>query len=84
MFLPKKLGFIDVLSTVSQKLISQATLKTDFVVNNRPIVALRLSKEAYLMMLWHFVRGFIKMIVFQVIAGHWKSAYFSVMKYLDS
>ena len=49
---------------MDQKSTSQGTLKTDFGVNNKPILALKVSKEAYRMGLWQFVRVFINMITF--------------------
>ena len=50
-------------------------------MNNLPIFALKLSKEACWMWLRHSVRSFIKIICFWGTVGRWKSAYFSVMKY---
>ena len=63
--------------------ISQGPLKTDFGVNNGPILALTVSKEAYWIGLRHFVRFFIKMMGFQGAMSRWKSVYFSVMKYFE-
>ena len=57
-------------------MISKGTLKTDFGVNNQPILPLKEPKEANLMGLWHFARVFIKVTV-----GRWKLAYFSVMTF---
>ena len=41
---------------MAQKSISQGTLKTGFGVSNRPILALKVSNEAYWMGLRYFVR----------------------------
>ena len=49
---------------MAQKLISQGTLKSDSEINNGPILALKVSKEAYWMCLLHSVRLITKMIVF--------------------
>ena len=50
---------------MAQKSISQGTLKVDIGINNRPILALNVSKEAYWMRLRYSVRYFTKMIVFK-------------------
>ena len=43
---------------MAQKSISRGAFKTDFGVNDWPILALKVSKEAYWMRLKHFVRDF--------------------------
>ena len=68
---------------MAQKLISQGTLKTDFGIgiNNGPILALEMSKEAFWVWLPHYVRSFTKIIDFHGTVDRFKSRYFSVMKY---
>ena len=50
---------------MTQKSLSQGTVKSDFGINNRPILALKVSKDAYCKGLLHFVRFFSKLLGFK-------------------
>ena len=47
---------------MAQKSISEGTLKTDIGINFQSILALKVSKEANGMWLWHAVRSLTKLL----------------------
>ena len=67
--------FSQLWNKTAQKLISQGTLKTDIGRNNRPILAMKVSKEAYWIWVRNSVRSFTKTNVFLRNSGPLKISF---------